>query len=104
MKTLCANWIYEENLFVVLDYLAVLAEYKIDEDDWIAIEYGTKSDSQKDIEFSYGFYSKNKIEFKILQEAGESNYEIVVYGPENLSKAVETLFSMAQLYELKKMT
>ncbi len=98
-----ASWFFEENLEVVLDYLATLANYQIDSGDWDAIDYGVKNKSSRDINFSYGFYTEQKIEFTIQKETGDSSYFIDVYGPKSLEKEVKTLLSIAQDYKLEKM-
>ena len=104
LNRIYADWIFEENLFVVLDYLAVLAEAQMDQSDWTAIEYGLQGETQEVIEFEYGFYGKHKIEFKIVCEVGEGgHYDIYVFSDGSFEREVETVFSMAQMYRLARL-
>ena len=106
MNKVYKSWIFEENLYVVLDYIAVIFNCKMDEMDWTAIEYGIKGESQQMIEFDYQFLSDKSsdvLSFKIWQEIGDSHYDIEIFNSEKFRKEIDTVFSMAQMYELKCM-
>lgn len=100
-----STWIFKENLYPWLEYVALRCGYDFDDGDRAAFEYGIRStDVEGDRWFDYSLSGNETCQIYVALDPGSS---VVIVGgefPKHLQQEVDTLTDIAQLYFLKRGT
>ncbi len=93
------NWIYEDNLFPILNCLGLLCEYKMDEYE-NDLFISRISDTAENKICNFEFKGKSFFEISIYRESGQSTYEISVKAPKDYKNSIETILTIGQHFRL----
>ncbi|KJH70683.1 hypothetical protein [Aliterella atlantica] len=91
------NWIYEENLKLLLETLSCLVDYSFDESDWVAFNIGiVNTNVEKDEWYEYQLIGKQTIEVKIAADPGSCVIHVQLQSKPDVEEKAEvaiTIFS-----------
>jgi len=104
---MASGWIMEENLKPFLEVVAFLAECELDEDDWIAIEYGIRDTNiERDIWFTYPDFGSREFTVRAADDPGSGIVWAAVDKdgglPPELKAQLRVLFWMCQGYDIQQ--
>ena len=78
-----------------------ICDYRLDEDDWSAIEHGIKSvDESKDIWFDFPLAGKFEIKTSTSMEPGCSNYSLKIACEIDIKPQLDMVIGLAQCYRI----
>lgn len=95
------NWVWKDNIWVVLSEIAQLISYDFDDSDQIAIEFGFKdTDSEDDRWFTYEFQGTGVLKFQVADEIGTDTCILKIESPKDFEQLIEYILRLAQSYKI----
>ncbi|MEM9537545.1 MAG: hypothetical protein AAGA40_17945 [Cyanobacteria bacterium P01_E01_bin.45] len=99
-----STWIFKENLYPWLKYVALCCGYDFDDGDRAAFEHGIRStDVESNCWFDYSFPGHETCQIYLALDPGSSVVFVGGEFPDSLQQQVDVLTDIAQLYWLQRM-
>jgi hypothetical protein len=96
-----SGWIDAQNLIPFVQCLGWFVDYKVDESDQIAIEFGlSQTDSEQDNWFDYFFGDVNQLRFWLAKDPNSSVVVVRVDASEMMRPRIETAVLIMQHFSV----
>jgi hypothetical protein len=96
-----ADWVFQNNLRPFLTVLGWIAEYQVDEDDWLAVSCGLRSSDVEAVRwYEYGFLGRHSVRLWLAYDSGSSVIHARVEAPAALEPQVRLAVAVFQHFRL----